>query len=170
MPESRKKLAIVMTGGGARAAYQVGFLKHLTRVHPSFSPDILIDVSAGAINAAVLAVDTGSFADRTTRLAELWSALEVDDVFRARWPSLWRNVLSWGLRLVSGGRRVTPPLRGLVDTAPLRETLRKSVGAPEGAIPGIAANLGRGDLEAVAHVRLRSDRARRQCAGPPACR
>ena len=55
MPTDPKGLALVLSGGGARAAYQVGVLRYLAREFPAVIPDILTGVSAGGINAAFLA-------------------------------------------------------------------------------------------------------------------
>ena len=68
-----KDLALVMTGGGARAAYQVGFLRTICKLIPDFEPEILTGVSAGAINATFLANAPGPFAERVEGLVELWS-------------------------------------------------------------------------------------------------
>ena len=57
------QLALVLTGGGARAAYQVGFLRHLASRYPNLSPGILTGVSAGGIIATHLASRTGDFAE-----------------------------------------------------------------------------------------------------------
>ncbi|HEU4428009.1 MAG TPA: patatin-like phospholipase family protein, partial [Myxococcota bacterium] len=75
------EVALVMSGGGARAAYQVGFLRALARRIPDFAPPILTGVSAGAINAAFLASRAGSFAANVEALTQVWSGLSVDQVF-----------------------------------------------------------------------------------------
>src|SRR5262245_53494442 len=74
-------LAIAMSGGGARAAYQVGVLRAIARQIPDLEVPILTGVSAGAINAAWYAATTGTFRERTDRLAELWLRLTPDQVF-----------------------------------------------------------------------------------------
>ncbi|MGH7149667.1 MAG: patatin-like phospholipase family protein, partial [Planctomycetota bacterium] len=57
-------LALVMGGGGARAAYQVGFLRHLAEKRPDLAIPILTGVSAGGINAAFLATHTQGFGEK----------------------------------------------------------------------------------------------------------
>jgi NTE family protein len=145
-------LAIVMSGGGARAAYQVGLLQTLASHRPDLKLDILTGVSAGAINVAYLACHTGSFAASTQALRELWLGLSTDDVFRTDWLSLLGHVLRSGAQLVSGGHRVPGRSRGMVDTEPLRALLRRVLEAdPASAgLPGIRENLARGQLRAVA--------------------
>ena len=77
-----------MSGGGARAAYQVGLLQALAAQRPDLEIDIITGVSAGAINATHLAGHPGSFAAATDALAALWSGLRTEHVFRTDWLSL----------------------------------------------------------------------------------
>jgi NTE family protein len=146
------RLAVVMSGGGARAAYQVGLLQTLAKYRPDLELDIVTGVSAGAINAAHLAGHPGSFAAATDALAALWLGLSTDHVFRTDWPSLFERVLRSGLQLVSGGRRLPGRPRGMVDTEPLRRFLSEVLDADpaSGALTGIRENLARGKLRAVA--------------------
>lgn len=141
-------LAISLGGGGARAAYQVGVLRGIARRWPGLRFDVLTGESAGAINAAFLAAHPGPLAEAIDDLARLWAGLTPDKVFRVDAPTLLRNGLRWLLRLVSGGSRLAPEVRALLDTAPLRELLAHSLGASE--ILGIGRNLERGRLSAVA--------------------
>lgn len=146
----RETLALVMSGGGARAAYQVGALRFLAREFPQFAPEIVTGVSAGAINAAWLASRTDDFADKAASLAELWCSLSPDQVFHVDSWRTARNALRTGLKLVSGGWIKTPPYAALVDTAPLRKLLERLVGDEHGNLKGIAENIARGRLRAAA--------------------
>jgi NTE family protein len=139
-----------MGGGGARAAYQVGFLRALARRHPETVFPYITGVSAGAINAAHLAAHPGPLLEAVDDLAALWSHLRVEDVFRVDASSLGRQLVRAALSLVSGGAPGSPEIRGFVDTAPLRGFLRRALSASEGEIPGIQHNLDRGRLRAVA--------------------
>ena len=144
------ELGLVMTGGGARAAYQVGFLRTLARRVPGLEIPVLTGTSAGAINAAFLASRAGSFRERVEELAALWSDLGARDVFAVGPLGLCSHVVRWGLSLVSGGL-VPLRLTGLVDTRPLRTLLTRALeldGRPMAA--GIDANLASGTLQAVA--------------------
>ncbi|MFQ5748206.1 MAG: patatin-like phospholipase family protein [Planctomycetota bacterium] len=144
-------LALVMTGGGARAAYQVGLLRWLGRHFPGLRVPILTGVSAGAINAVHLACRPGSFRARAEELAILWAGLDLEKVFRVDTLSMLGGFLRWGTRLASGGERAAPRVRGLVDTSPLHETLEKGLRiSAEGCLPGIGEKLERGALQAVA--------------------
>jgi NTE family protein len=148
------ELAIVLSGGGARAAYQVGLLRRLARELPDQRFPIVTGVSAGAINAAFYASHPGGLAKSTEALAEIWRRLTVDDIFRVDLPSLARNLMRWGTHLVSGGSPAAPEVRGLVDSQPLRVTLERSSAAVDHEIIGIGRNLERGRLKAVAITAL----------------
>jgi len=148
---TQSNFALVLSGGGARAAYQVGFLRALARRFPELSPQIITGVSAGAVNAAYIANHFGSFAEKIERLRTLWSTLEMDDVYRVASGHLGRNVLRWGLRLMSGGVGATPRPRSLVDTQPFRDLLVRVLNAPpDGTLTGIEENLRTGRLRAIA--------------------
>ena len=141
-PPRRDDLAMVLDGGGARAAYQVGLLRSLARRHPDLRLPMLTGVSAGALNAAFLAAHPGPFAKAVDELANIWSSLTVEQVFRSDSMSLAGNLWHWGVRLVGGGRSVAPPFRGLLDTEPLRRTIESVLKPAEnGEILGIARNL-----------------------------
>lgn len=147
--------ALVLTGGGARAAYQVGVLRALARHHPGARFDIITGVSAGAINALYLAAYRGSLADGVEALSHVWRTLHLDDVVEIDPPSLAGSVLAWGAKLVSGGASVAPRVHGLVETAPLRRLLERLMPANEdGEIAGLAENLERCEPEAVAVTTL----------------
>ncbi len=147
---SRGDVAIILSGGGARAAYQVGVLRGLSRHFPRARPLILAGESAGAINAAYLAAHPGTLPEAVEDLARLWSQLTADEIFRVGALSLARNVLRWGTRLMSGGAAIAPEARGLLDTAPLRALLERSFAPADGELVGIAKNLDRGLLKAIA--------------------
>jgi len=148
---SEPDLALVLSGGGARAAYQVGVLRHLASRHPDLAPGILTGVSAGGIIALCLASREGRFRDGVAELHELWRGLRIDNVFRVDRADLASRVTQWGLRLVSGGAPGTPRIRSLVDTSPLHELLTRAlVPDSDGTFPGIARNLDARRLGAVA--------------------
>ena len=152
-PSAEPRLGLVLGGGGARAAYQVGFLRFLARELPDLHVPILTGTSAGAINAVHLAAHPGPFVDAVDSLSELWRRLTVDQVFRSEGAVLMKTMIRWGLRFVSGGRQIGTPPQGMVDTSPLRTYLRDAIGGGSNtpdAIPGIEENLRSGRLAAVA--------------------
>src|SRR5262245_26711944 len=149
-PASPSDLALVFSGGGARGAYQVGFLRVLARECPDVLPGILTGVSAGGINAAYLAARQERFDERVENLAAVWSGLHIDDVFRVDVRDLANRLVRWGGRLISGGRTILPPSRSLVDTEPLRGLLERMLQADGGRIEGIERSLRDGWLRAMA--------------------
>jgi NTE family protein len=140
----------VLTGGGARAAYQVGVLRQLARVFPDLSPDVLTGVSAGGINAAYLAAHQQSFGRKLENLVDIWTSLRIEDVFRVDLRDLASRTVGWGGRLLSGGRSTLPRARSLFDTAPLRSLLDRMLEAKSGSIDGITRSLEDGWLRAIA--------------------
>jgi len=148
---SGQQLALVLGGGGARGAYQAGVLRGIARRFPELEVPILTGISAGAVNTIYLAAYEGTLAAATDDLVKLWLALTPDKVYNVRPLHLLRNVLNWGIRLLSGGHTRGEPMRGMVDTNPLRRFLERSIPhAADGTFPGIARKLDRGDLKAVA--------------------
>jgi NTE family protein len=143
-------LALVMGGGGARAVYQVGFLRAVAKVIPELEIPIITGVSAGAINAAYLAAHPGTFAEAVEDLGQLWGSLSLDQVFQVDSRHLAVNVVRWGLQLVSGGLAGPARIRSLVDTAPLERFLTRTLTDGSGAIPGIADKIRSGRLRALA--------------------
>jgi len=147
--------ALVLTGGGARAAYQVGVLRSIARHLPRVKFDVITGVSAGAINAVFLASHRGEIAPIVEELIAVWQSLRVTDVMRIDTPSLVRNVIRWGTKLVSGGAPVAPGVRGLVDTTPLRQLLERLFPQnAEGEIAGLAENIARCEPNAIAVTTL----------------
>lgn len=145
---AQEDLALVLSGGGARAAYQVGVLAGLARRFPGLRIPILVGVSAGAVNAVHLAAHPGLFPRAVDDLVGLWGGLTVERIFRVDAQALGQNILRWGTRLLSGGFR--GEVRSLLDTAPLRRLLQDHFAAEGGHLQGIGENVRRGALRAVA--------------------
>lgn len=115
-----KKTALVLSGGGARGAYQAGVLKGLAEILPEkkSSPfKILSGVSAGAINTAKLACDLDSFSNAVEKLNYLWSQITPDQVFKTDFLSLNK----FSLAMFRGG---TKNIDSLLDTAPLEQLIK----------------------------------------------
>ena len=145
-------LALMLGGGGARGAYQAGVLRGIARQFPDLCFPILTGISAGAVNTIHLASRDVPLAQSTEELVALWMRLTPQRVFDARALPLLRNLFRWGARLMSGGIGGGPePMRGLVDSGPLRQFLGGHLEcAADGSLPGIARNLASGALHAVA--------------------
>jgi NTE family protein len=149
-------LALVLGGGGARAAHQVGLLSYLGKTYPDLRLRIVTGVSAGGINACYLASHPGTLLEAAQGLRELWDNLTPDRIFKADAGSLARQVSGWVLRLTSGGSRLGPRMKGLVDTEPLSQLLSKVLphNPNNRILEGIDTNLERGPLRAVALTTL----------------
>lgn len=145
------ELALVLTGGGARGAYQVGVLRSIARRFPSLKLPIITGVSAGAVNAAHLANHRGTLLESLDSLRALWCTLSPDRVFHVDTPSLARSVGRWGWQLLGGRILSEQHTRGLVDTAPLGRYLHRALGpSHDGELTAIEANIARGALRAIA--------------------
>ncbi|CAN5731840.1 patatin-like phospholipase family protein [soil metagenome] len=144
------ELALVMSGGGARAAYQVGLLRYLSRTYPELSLPILSGVSAGAVNAVHLAQHHGTFRQAVDELSSLWGRLTTEQVFVVNTAALTGTMARTGLRLASGGLLQPGQFRSMVNTAPLRAFMNEAFACVDGQITGIDYNLHRGTLRAIA--------------------
>jgi len=148
----RHELGLLLTGGGARGAYQVGVLRWIAREYPDLDVPILTGVSAGAVNTAKLAARTGSFGQAVEELSGLWGSLTVEKIFRVDAATMFSTAGRWGLRLMSGGAVPAPDVRGFLDTQPLRELLEETLAPVDGKITGIDYNIERRALRAVSLI------------------
>ncbi len=137
--------ALVLAGGGARAAYQVGVLKAIAELlpDPAVNPfPVICGTSAGAINALALASNAGDFANGIQRLNTVWANFRCNQVYRSDWPGVVAQAMRWtGANLMGIGRRMPT---SLLDNRPLRHLLEKHLhfGKIQGA-------LNQGHLQAV---------------------
>ncbi len=144
---------LVLTGGGARAAYQIGILNYIAEHIPKAEFSIIIGVSAGAINAAHFANYPGSFADASRQLVEDWRELRSHHVFEIESTmGMLRMILLRSVRGASDARSATHDLRALADTMPLRGYLEEKFETEGGRLVGITRNLNDGRLRAIAIV------------------
>ncbi len=128
-PASRQKprAGLVLTGGGARAAYQVGVVKAVRDIlgNPARNPfPIVCGTSAGGINAATLAVYADNFTRAVGNLLEVWENMHCDHVYRTDVASIMRTGARWlaSMMLISRHNPVS-----LLDNGPLREMLDKNL-------------------------------------------
>lgn len=149
---SEYDLGLVLTGGGARGAYQVGVLRWIARNYPDIHVPILTGVSAGAVNTAKIAAHPGTFRQAVEELDHLWRELTLDHVFRSDMGTLGGTAARMGLRLLAGGLVKPRSMQALLDTQPLRELLHETLATVHGEITGIDYNLERGRLSAVAII------------------
>ena len=149
-PAAHGGLGIVLTGGGARAAYQTGLLRWLGRRYPTMRIPYITGISAGAINAALLASHHGTFQQASEELSALWQGLTTEDIFRTDLLSLTKAIAAWSGRLLLGGFMRVPEVQALLDTTPLRRTLEEALINVDGELTGIRYNLTVGGVRAVA--------------------
>lgn len=138
--------AIVLSGGGARAAYQVGALRAIARIleHSPSPFGIVCGTSAGAINAAALAVHADTFRNGVARLVGLWRNIDVGKVYKADLATVSAHGMRW-LASVLTGRPGPANAASMFDNRPLRTLLRRELDAER-----IAAHIAAGRLRALA--------------------
>ena len=135
MSDASAPTGLILTGGGARAAYQIGVLQEILNLRRTFEGEagnpfeVICGTSSGAINASVLACGADTFESTLSDLAQVWKDFQVHQVYRsdvldmlqsgARWVSLL--TLGW----LMGRKRFRP--RSLLDNAPLGELLQERV-------------------------------------------
>lgn len=125
--EKSGKAALVLTGGGARAAYQVGVLTAISEIRGRKRGNpfpIICGTSAGGINAAALAVFSSDFNAAVRKLRWIWRNFHVDQVYRSDARALFGSGLRWGVALTFGWLIKQHP-RALLDNSPLRALLNK---------------------------------------------
>ena len=119
-PESR--LGLVLPGGGARGAYQVGVLKAISQLlpHEQNPFPVVVGASVGAINAAMIGCSAGNFKAGMRTLAQLWSHLHTSDVYRTDFVSIAATAIRWLLSLL-GLPVLYQLMRSTPTTAPIEE-------------------------------------------------
>jgi NTE family protein len=127
---------LVLTGGGARAAYQVGVLKAIAQIRrdnnaPATNPfPVIAGTSAGAINAAALACRADNFDAAVDTICEVWENFHAEQVYRSdsigviRTGARWLTMMSMGW-VIARWRRAKP--RSLLDNSPLQTLLTRLV-------------------------------------------
>lgn len=128
MLQKLPKTGIILSGGGARAAYQVGVLKAVYQQIPkgSLNPfPIICGSSAGAINATILACYAGQYRIGIRRLESVWSNFHVNKVFKSDWSGLFKQSFRFAWHLTTGKSGLK--FSSLLNNQPLRELLRNTV-------------------------------------------
>lgn len=145
-PRRRPVVALVLTGGGARSAYQVGVLRALAQMLPrARNPfQVVVGTSAGAVAASVIAAEAHAWRQGVAGLERVWSNFRTEQVFYVDAPHMVRSGLHWILSLLSGGLVLSPP-KSLLDTSPLRALLGHEVDCGN-----IRRSIARGHLRACA--------------------
>ena len=138
---------LILSGGGARAAYQVGVLSAIAELLPEESSHnpfpVIVGTSAGAINAVSLACGALHFREAVKRLSTVWRSFHTDQVYRSDWPGVLRQASRFiGHSMLGLGKQV--PV-ALLDSSPLAKLLERELD-----FSGIAAAVRHRQLRAVA--------------------
>lgn len=141
--------SLVLSGGGARGAYQVGVIQALGEIiqeQKLQNPfQYLSGVSAGAINASFMAAECHQFTEGSHKLVKLWSNLNSQSVFKTDVISIGKIGLSWMGELSLGGAMNPVEGRSLLNTEPLFHLIQKNLNLTQ-----IRQNINEGHLKALA--------------------
>jgi len=122
-------IGLVLPGGGARGAYQVGVLKAIAEMMPRRASNpfaVVSGTSAGAINSTVIASRAQLFHVGVAELENVWSNFRSHHVFKTDNWTMLRNGTRWAFALLTGGLANQNPM-SLLDNTPLRNMLRKRI-------------------------------------------
>ncbi len=147
MSTDRSRIALVLPGGGARAAYQAGVLGAVAELLPRSAATpfpILCGTSAGALNAALLACAADDFPAGVAALSDLWGNIRAGDVYRVDVAGIAGSGARW-LSMFAFGWILHRNPRSLLDNEPLRQLLTRRL-----AFENIERSLATGALHAVA--------------------
>lgn len=148
---------LVLPGGGARGAFQVGVLRAISELLPSKASNpfpIISGTSAGAINSVVLANKARHFSIAVKELERVWGHFRSGQVFRTDSWTMFKSSLHWMAAMVTGGLLVGMP-HSLLDNMPLRALLSRNI-----RFPRIQTSIDNGYLDAVAVTAASYDSAR----------
>ena len=123
------KIGLVLPGGGARGAYQVGVLKAISNIQNRIekSPfDVISGTSAGAINASMICAEIGNFHQSIFKLENVWKGFTTNQIYRTEKLFMLKQSIHWLLTLITGGVLAKNP-RSLLDNQPLRELLKEKI-------------------------------------------
>ena len=151
MLPNNPKTALILSGGGARGAYQVGVLKAIAQLQPSggHNPfDIICGTSAGAINASLLACESDHYGHAVTKLEALWANLDSRKIHRVGFRQLLKSTLRIFGSFFRGGVVKGEP-SALLDNAPLRHLLEEQIDFSK-----LAERIENGDLDALSITAL----------------
>jgi len=140
-------IGLVLPGGGARCAYQVGVLKAIGEMLPKGAPcpfPIISGTSAGAINSVVLATRAKRFASGVAELEKVWGNFHTHHVFRSDAQTIVKTSARWLASISTGGLLGAAP-RSLLDNEPLRGLLDRYL-----KISHVQNSIDRGFIDAIA--------------------
>ncbi len=140
------RVGLVLTGGGARAAYQVGVLQAIAALLPKKSRNpfpVICGTSAGAFNAATLALSARNFHEGVRRLSSVWETAHVNQAYRSDPIGVYGNAARWFASLLFGSLSKRSAI-SLLDSSPLAQTLERNL-----PLQGIQKSIRSGALHAL---------------------
>lgn len=142
---AEKCTALVLPGGGARGAYQVGVVKAICELHGCHKNHfpVICGTSAGAINAAVLASHAHDMRTGIDSLEKFWRSMTCERVYRTDALTVFQSGLRFAVTLLSAGLIKSHP-RSLLDNTPLRQFLSREM-----LLEGIDEAIKKGALQGV---------------------
>jgi len=143
----QRDIGLVLPGGGARCAYQVGVLKAIGEMLPKGAPcpfPVISGTSAGSINAVVLATRARRFANGVSELEKVWGNFRTHHVFRSDAQTILKTGARWLASISTGGLLGSPP-HSLLDNEPLRQLLTRYL-----KISHVQESINRGLIDAIA--------------------
>lgn len=146
LPSQTPVPGLVLTGGGARAAYQVGVLKAVAELLPQQQNPfrVIIGTSAGAVAASVLAARADQWRTAVAAIEHVWANFRTAQVYEIGRRKMLRTGLHWVLSLLSGGLLLSAP-PSFFDNTPLRNLLTREV-----RWRGVGRSIRNGHLDALA--------------------
>lgn len=129
IPNRKKRTALLLSGGGARAAYQVGVLKAVAELVPEGCHNpfpIICGTSAGSINTVALASNASNFHIGIKRIEAVWSNFKLHHVFYSDGKNLLKRISHWAWSNLGPGTWHKGP-SSILDNEPLRELLNEHI-------------------------------------------
>lgn len=155
--KSRPTVGLVLPGGGARGAYQAGALQAISEIVPGDANPfpVIMGASVGAINALALASNASHFTTAVSRIAQLWSTLRTEKVYRTDFATIARSGARWVGSMTPASYFGVKRPRALLDCTPLSGLLAQEID-----LTGIDQAIADGALRAVGITASSYDRAR----------
>ncbi|MDZ4201465.1 MAG: patatin-like phospholipase family protein [Gallionella sp.] len=123
----KERIGLILTGGGARAAYQVGVLKAIAELLPRRAHNpfpVICGTSAGALNAATLAINAQSFRKGVRYLNNIWKNFHANQIYRTDAVGVFNNTMLWLAGLILSGLGINRIKQvSLLDNSPLSNLL-----------------------------------------------
>lgn len=129
--DAEHKVGLILSGGGARAAYQIGVLKAIASILPRHARNpfpVICGTSAGALNAVTLAANAQSYRKGVQYLSNIWKNFQAGDIYRADPVGVFSNSIRWLVGVLLSTMGVNKLNRvSLLDNSPLADLVNKTL-------------------------------------------